>query len=404
MSLKLLYPDYYSHLKYRGSLMISGLADMGAQDCFLSVLNEFTTDPGPVILLTAESGGIPHEMLRILSARRDIRFLNCSWGASDFPVIDLLSASDTAPGKASLIAGFLLDHDDASRMFDTAQRLLRDAVLASSISGEVVRMHNVLKWDPDSIRRMLRRSDALSEHFLREEDMFLSTEMASACWVELNTRAATLSTKIIENLSGGMSVREIFTPNTMLLLKVPSGSSADARSAMRFFRGMAELVLLQLKGLNERKECWHAAAYNGIGIPPNLLRQFLERAADAQHLSIPLCLYQPQVSELLHICGTDIVGQFGSYAVFCTTEGSFWSQVYGTSLRPEITQSFGNGKTAAQQIRGGVVAHPGGKKTTVTVARVEKLNYEARAFSDLSKNTFLWYSVRDRRRGRREWR
>ena len=404
MSLNLLYPDYHSHRKYRGALMISGFADMGAEDCFLSVLDDFTKESGPVILLSADAGGISHETLRFLSARRDIRFLNCSWNAPDLPVFNLLSASDTAPGKASLIAGFLLDITDISRTLDTAQRLLRDAVLASSISGEAVRLKNVLKWDPDRIHEMLHRSHALSEHFLREEDMFLATEAASTCWVELNTRAATLSSKTLEALSGEMSVRELFAPKTLTLLKVPSGTSADARSAMRFFRGVSEMILLQLKALNDRKECWHTAAYNGDGIPPDLLRQFLERSADARHLSVPLCLYQTQVSKLLNVCGTDIAGQFGGYAVFCTTEGSYWSQVFGTSLRPEITQTFGAGKTAAQQIRGGVVTHPGGKKTTTTVSRVEKLTYEARAFSDLRENAFLWYSVREKRRGRREWR
>ena len=404
MSLNLLYPDYYIHPKYRGALMISGFADMGAERCFLSVLDGFSSEPGPVVLLSADSGGIPSETLRSLSVRRDIRLLNFSLDAPDLPVFDLLSASDTAPGKASLIAGFLLEPRDTPQMLDIAPRLLRDAILSSSISGEAVRLHNVLKWNPERIVETLRRSDALSERFLEEENMFLSTEAAYSCWVELNTRASALGSKALEALSGALSVRELLAPGTVTLLKVPYGTTPLARRAMQFFRGMMEMLLLQIKILNDRNEHWHTAVCNADGIPPDLLRQFLERSADARHLSVPLCLYQSQVSKLLNVYGTDVVGQFGGYAVFCPTEGSYWSQVFGTSLRPEITQSFGSGKTAAQQIHGGVVAHPGGKKTTMTVSRVEKLNYEPRAFSDLRENTFLWYSVREKRRGRKEWR
>ena len=54
MSLKLLYPDYDSRPQYRGSLMISGYADMGAESCFLSVLDSFISEPGPVLLISTD--------------------------------------------------------------------------------------------------------------------------------------------------------------------------------------------------------------------------------------------------------------------------------------------------------------------------------------------------------------
>lgn len=384
------------------NLLISGDHVMGGKACFRNILTEFMTDRHPLLMMHCGIEAADHLFLSSLAGRFGYRIHTISLSGADGKSFDLLSTAADAQEKALLISHFLFDEKDSRADRDTACRFLRDAALMFYYQGKQGTMRQILNTDPEEVHTFFLTCTELGERFQQEELRFLTSGAVHASRMLLDVRATNLAESgLLDRFSGTVPAGIYFRETILLLICAPRITETAADATRRLFNGMACFSAHLLKVFNELHRPYHAAICGSSLFSTAELNLLLDTCSQAVHQRIGLCMYQEKITDLLKYHDSYLIHRFGCYAVFSTTSGEFWSEVFGKGLKPEIARSYTQKKNGYNPIGGGVIARPSGKYTGTSVSMVQKPHYEASAFSSLQRNAYLWYLVRKNRRGQR---
>jgi len=383
-----------------GNLLLSGRENAGGDACFSGVAGDLLANGAPIFI------GHDHisDKERIALCRDAIAqgYRVCWIGFRGFacPSFDFLSAAEGAAGKAALLYRLLSRRGDDTRFSEIADRYFKTVFAVLSCTYEKFRLQDALRVRPEEVREAVLSDDSLSDSEKEETILFLDTKEVLTCWSTLNTRASHLDS-LVDTLSGDMTAEKLFSGKTLFFV---GKNSSDTDPSDKFFgimSGMLQMTAYLCDRYNSLGFGYHLLLNCGSLLQTWQLMQLLEIGTDAQHVGVPVCLYQQSISSLLRSHTESVFDLFDTAAVFRTSEGQFWSDFFGTVLTADVTQSYSRKKAALQIYTGGVVGQPYGKHEGAAIHKVEKNLYEARVFASLQDNTCLWYDLRTGRKGKK---
>ena len=124
----------------------------------------------------------------------------------------------------------------------------------------------------------------------------------------------------------------------------------------------------------------------------------------AKPFALPLCIFDQSVTKTISIHSSYFLDYFGSFSIFKTNEGAFWSEFLGTMLTPERTETYSRRRFPILAVSGGVLPRRNSRYEGTTVHRIEKPLYEARVFSALKEKCLIFYNVYSNRKSRKQLR
>ncbi len=399
-----LFPDYGRASCNTGNMYITGLANMGAEGCLLQLMCDFYTENNPIFYfddhLAREK---KHQIIRNATSRgyriSDINNLSCFCMA-----FDLFSPFENVEEKADIVYSFLSDKDDSLDLVNQLCRYFQDCILALRGKGRHVSMKEVLNLSIEDVKYGLHLSTELDDFEKRDEMSFLEARETYRIWEISNDRARRLKAcGILDILSGTASAYDVFDKKILVMVNQSVGTLDAAKISLSLSNGFVSLLGKICEKRNDYNKPYHIFIKDSTELKSSQLEMLLNVTMNAP-FALPLCIFDQSVTKTISIHSSYFLDYFGSFSIFKTNEGAFWSEFLGTMLTPERTETYSRRRFPILAASGGVLPRRNSRYEGTTVHRIEKPLYEARVFSALKEKCLIFYNVYSNRKSRKQLR
>lgn len=385
----------------RGNILVSGMSNMGAEECFLEMAKSCITDYNHPVFLSYDrlTEGGRRDLLET-ARRKGYKIYELGYGECTEYGFDLLSGFRSVNETANSLYGFLSKDSDDFDKKEKIVRFLKDCILA--LKGDKRNIREILRMRPDDIVRGIEESDELDRYDIEDECDFIESADGRAIWGLINDRSRILKNyKIDKFLSGGISVRDFFHSKVFINISnsMVGGDTGSLYSIC--LNGMLGILSMVCKEKIVSEAPFHIFLGSSSKVKDSIMKDILAIGQESECM-IPVFVYEQSVEEMLRAHIMDVLQYFEWFGVFKTREGQFWSEFFGTTLQAEVTSNYS--RSLLDRIfnpKGGVIErNQRGTYTGQNIHRVEKPRYEARIFTDLRERCFMFYDVVNNRKGR----
>lgn len=387
-----------------GNMFITGLANMGAEGCFLQLVDNVCLETNPIFYLDSH-----------LSREKKLQMINSatSKGYRIFDInniscrgipFDLFSAFETIEEKANILYSFLSDKNDSLDFINQLNRYFQDGILSLIGKGKCVSFKEILNLSIEAVKSDIRLSRELDASAIEDEISFLESRETYRNWGIINDRAKKLkSCGIIDILSGRDSVYDVFDKKILVIINQSVGVGDPTGIYLSLSNGIVSLLGKFCENRNVYNKPYHIFIKNCTDIKSSQMERLLNVTMNAS-FALPLCIFDQSVTKTINTHSTYFLDYFGAFAVFKTNEGVFWSEFLGTALTPDRTETYSRKRSPILITTGGVIPRRTSKYDGTTIHRIEKPLYEARVFSALKEKCLIFYDVYTNRKSRKQLR
>lgn len=399
-----LFPDYGRSSCNTGNMYITGLANMGAEDCFLQLMYNFYMEKNPIFYFDNHLSREKKQQIITNATSRgycisDINSISCRCVK-----FDLFSLFETIEEKADILYSFLSDKDDSLDLINQICRYFRDGILALMSKSECISIKTVLNLSIEDIKDSLGLSTELDDLEKKDEISFLEARETYRIWGVINDRARRLKAcGILDIFSGTHSVYGVFGKKTLVMVNQSAGTVDSARIYLALANGFVSLLGKLCEKRNDYNEPYHIFIKDSTELKSSQLEMLLNVTINAS-FALPLCVFDQSVTKTIDIHSSYFLNYFGAFSIFKTNEGEFWSDFCGTMLTPERTETYSRRRAPILVNTGGVIPRKKSKYEGTTVHRIEKPLYEARVFSALKERCLIFYNIYSNRKSRKQLR
>lgn len=399
-----LFPDYGRTSCNTGNMYITGLTNMGAEGCFLQLVDNVHLENNPIFYFDSHLSREKKQQLinnAISKGYRIFDINNISCCGTSF---DVLSAVDGIEEKANILYSFLSNKDDGIDFINQLCRYFQDGILALLGKGERASFEKILNLSIEEIKSGIRLSRELGDADIDDEISFLESRETYRNWGVINDRARKIKAcGMVDILSGTNSAYDVFNKKSFVMISQSAGTGDYAKIYLSLSNGIVSLLGNLCEKRNEYNEPYHIFIKNCTEIKSSQLEMLLNVTMNAP-FALPLCIFDQSVSKTVNIHSSYFLDYFGAFAIFKNNEGIFWSDFLGTSLTPDRTETYSRKRSPILVTTGGVVPRRPSKYEGTTVHRIEKPLYEARVFSALKEKCLIFYNVYSNRKARKQLR
>lgn len=378
-----------------GSIVLTGAPEMGASACFSGLIRE-TAVKEPVWLFQNSISSSQYSELENAAAANGYRILKISTDGCSGIGFDILSLAEDNRKKAEIAYSFVYGPDDTSELRTKKIRMLTAFLNGMKAESVPLTLENLLKLDIYDAADMAEKE---------ADCRFLEMESVKSCFIEVNEAAQVLlecgaahclsqKRDALDSMKGKRLVAVI-------------GTDGDVYSGAEYAR-LANAMLSAAAALaarnNSAKAPYHVFVRDTEMLSAQPLKALMTQGRKSA-CSGAVCVYEPGIQHFLEkeFSLNDTVSVI---AAFNSTgsDAEVLSQLCGTRLKPEISQSYGKNSLFSVSINtGGVVDRRHGKYQGMSVSRAEKRIYEARVFSQLKCNECIVYWLSNGRTGRKKF-